>query len=168
MSAQDQKFEIFEKKLSLGVRSPWRQLKQSRQQWLNPKYVIIHGLNPLVANCRHRTNVKNRNTTVVCKQKRAHLFNINLLCPLYQYLRIFTFRLTSCLAPKKQDFWPKINILKGSTFVNTKSVKILYSKRIFYVNNHPSLSDFFSVKNIQFRCKFYKSMPNLSPVELTK
>ena len=165
MSAQDHKFEIFEKKLPLGVCSPWRQLKQSRQQRLNPKYVIIHGLNPLVANCRHRTNVKNRNTTVVCKQKRAHLFNINLLCPLYQYLRIFTFRLTSCLAPKKQDFWPKINILKGSTLWIQKVPKSDFQNEFSIILIFPI---FFSVKNIQFRSKFYKSMPNLSPVELTK
>jgi hypothetical protein len=44
--------------------------------------------------------------------------------------------------PKKQDFWPRINILKGNFFLNlsmnygsSKSAKIVLSKLIFDVKN---------------------------------
>ena len=41
------------------------------------------------------------------------------------------------VGPKKQDFWPRINLLKGKYFVNamndgsSKSTKIVLSKLIF-------------------------------------
>ena len=46
------------------------------------------------------------------------------------------------VGPKKQDFWPRINILKGIYFLNplmnygsSKSAKIVLSKSIFDVKN---------------------------------
>jgi hypothetical protein len=46
------------------------------------------------------------------------------------------------VGPKKQDFWPRINILKGFFFQNpsmnygsSKSTKIVLSKSIFNVKN---------------------------------
>ena len=52
------------------------------------------------------------------------------------------------VVPKKQDFWPKINILKGNPlyFGNTmkasssKSAKIVLSKSIFHVKNQRTFS----------------------------
>ena len=57
----------------------------------------------------------------------------------------------NCLGPKKQGFWPKINCsqMKLPNFVSpsgeslSKSANFGLSKWIFYVKNHPNLSEFF-------------------------
>ena len=46
------------------------------------------------------------------------------------------------VGPKKLDFWPRINILKGFFFLNygsSKSAKIVLSKSIFEVKNQLNL-----------------------------
>ena len=63
------------------------------------------------------------------------------------------------MGPKKQDFWPRINILEGfflnpsMNYGSSKTTKIVLSKSIFYVKNRPilfkkniNLGDHFLVK----------------------
>jgi hypothetical protein len=58
------------------------------------------------------------------------------------------------VAPKKQDFWPRINILEGIFFKknhsmnygSSKSAKIILSKSIFDVKNQ---SNFFKKKYLR-------------------
>ena len=51
------------------------------------------------------------------------------------------------VGPKKQDFWPRIDILKGFFKIllmnnsSTKSAKIVLSKSIFDVKNQPNLKE---------------------------
>ena len=62
-----------------------------------------------------------------------------------------------------KDFWLKINCgqMKSLNFENwlngevSKSAKIWLSKSIFYIKNHLKLSDFFFIKEYEFRSTFF-------------
>ena len=62
------------------------------------------------------------------------------------------------VGPKKQDFWPRIKILKGFFFLNlsmnyrsSKSAKIVLSKSIFDVNNQLNFFEKKIISEYQFR-----------------
>ena len=68
---------------------------------------------------------------------------------------IYTFCVTSCMGPKKQGFWPRINCSQmklldfksPSGYSSSKSANFGLSKWIFYVKNHLNLSK----KNFHWR-----------------
>ena len=78
---------------------------------------------------------------------------------------IFTFCVTSSLGPKKQGFWPRINLVKWnyqilSLYLVTvcQKVPILDFQSefyIFYVKNHPNLSKKNFIEEYQFRHTFF-------------
>ena len=68
-------------------------------------------------------------------------FDLILLLTEFKYQQIFTSRLTSCLGPKKQN---------STADSLSKSAKIWSSKWIFYVKNHPNISELFFQSRIIF------------------
>ena len=82
---------------------------------------------------------------------RGHMINDNN----YKGWWIFTFFVTSCMGPKKQGFWPRINWsqMKLPDFESpfgdslSKSSNFGLSKWIFNVKNHPNISK----KNVHWR-----------------
>ena len=61
--------------------------------------------------------------------------------------------------PKNQHI--KRKLLNFENWCNrevSKSAKILLSKSIFYVKNHPNLSQFFFIEEYQFRSTFFDNM----------
>ena len=80
-------------------------------------------------------------------------------------VRLWNLKDDGSLGPKNQDFWPRINVLKGEFCKKTsvielwfvKSAKILLSKSIFNVKNQPNFfKKIISLKNINLGDHFLR------------